>query len=60
MIKVGSKEWKKHLEDKCRVCNHRRGFHNDVGMCSACWDEDKGYKRHKFMICVNPVAEEGQ
>lgn len=49
-MKIGSKEWKKRLEDKCGICGHRRGCHNDAGMCRDCYEEDTNYNNHKFVL----------
>ena len=47
-MKTDSKEFKLKLKTICKVCNHPWGKHNDVGMCSSCYDENKEYKHHRF------------
>lgn len=49
-MKIGSKEWRRRLKDKCKICGHTRGSHNDVGHCGDCYEEDISYKNHKFVL----------
>ena len=49
-MKVGDKQWKEYLEDECNFCRHKRGSHNDVMMCSDCYDENDDYEHHLFIV----------
>ena len=44
------KQFRKMLKEKCAICNHEFGVHDNFKRCDDCYKENINYKNHVFKL----------